>query len=1522
MTLSDIAIRRPVFTTVITVGLMVLGLMSYRSIGTDLFPDVNFPIITVMTVYPGASPSEIESQVTRPLEDAVAGINDLDTVRSYSRESVSVVLVVFKLKANIDKAAQDVRERVAGARAKLPTDVREPSVRRVDVGAAPILTLLASGPMSNEELRKITEDQVKPALERVKDVAAVEVIGGKDRQIHVDIDRQKLDALNLPLTAVIDKLRLENLSLPAGHFEQGPQEISVRLSGDLRSAEEVGRVIVATTQSGTQIPLSEIARVRDAFAETRTRIRANGQEAVAFEVVKQSGTNTIAVADGVEKRLEEIKKTLPPGYKMSLIIDQSIFIRENTHEVEISVIYGGLMAILVILLFMLDWRSTFISGLALPTSVITTFFVMDMLGFTLNMMTLMALSLAIGLLIDDAVVVRESIFRHLERGEPPAVAASKGTSEIALAVLATTLTIVAVFVPVAFMSGLVGQFFRQFGLTISAAVLVSLFIAFTLDPMLSSKLAVTIDHSRQRAWPVRMLEAMHAAVEEAYAGLLAVTTRYRLVTVVVAVAVFAGSLQLAKLMGNEFMSPEDRGQFMVSIEMPPGTSLEETARLSAPAERKLLENKNVTIVYAKLGPGDEVNKVQWRVLTTPKTERKQVLESIKEDARKAIASTIPHAKVSVMPPAFIEGLPSGAPLLVQVRGSNLALLERDATAVEAMLRSIPGTGDVNLEYSPGKTEQTVHIDRQRAADLGVPVAMIARTLRAALEGEEAGQLHVEDNQRKEVKIRVRLREADRGALDRLLALTIATPKGFVPLSTVATIAPQAGPQVIERQDRTRQILVTCSPTTRSLGEVTADLEAKLAAYKFNGDNHVRLDGMVKQMKESGEAMAMALALAIVFIYLILAAQFESFVHPMTIMLSLPLAFVGAFVGLFMTDNSVSMGSNIGVILLMGLVTKNGILLVDAALQNQRDGKSALDAVTEAGRRRLRPILMTSAAMVLGMLPTAVGNGPGSEFRAPMAIAVIGGVITSTLLTLLVLPSVFLWFDSARRLFRKKGSDPFQTPPKPDDPFATAVMPAFVLPPEDRKWLIPFVVMAIGLGAFARPAQARPTRHAVAAAAAAEAPEPAPVAHAAPQVAGGLTLAQAVESAMRYNADVEVAYARIEEAAASRSKINGAFYPDIKAVGTYTHNSAEATFDMGQIFTPLKPLFPKGVSLPTVPPTVIQRMNTVSGVLNIDETLFALSPILMARAADAGIDAQRTALLATRREIAYRVAEVFYNAAGLDRLIAAAERALTLSDQRIALADVRRRQGTEGDLPLLRAKVERARAQTDLVRARQGRRQLLEVLSILTGQPAPAEIAAPAQIALPDGKPADWTEQALRDRPDILARRQAVQATEHMVREAELRWAPILTANGYLRWSDTKGFTGENWLWAVSANLVVPVFDRASRYLDLRERRQTLTRQKAELRKAESELRTAVRQAVVDIETAQEVLQVAQMQSDVARRSAAIVTRSQAAGALTPLEVAEADTSLRLSEANEERERMNLSLTILKLRHLTSSVRPE
>ncbi|MBM4343744.1 MAG: efflux RND transporter permease subunit [Deltaproteobacteria bacterium] len=1528
MTLSDVAIARPVFTLVVQLGILVLGLMSWRSLGTDLFPDVTFPVVTITTIYPGAAPAEIESQITRPMEDAVAGINDLDTVRSFSRESVSVVVVLFKLRANIDRAAQDVRERVGAVRPNLPGDAREPSIRRIDVGAAPILTYVTSGAgLTNDELRRVTEDVVRPQLERVAGVASVEVIGGRDRQIHVAIDRSKLDALNLPLTAVIDKLRYENLSVPAGHFDQGAREVSVRLSGDLRSADEVGNVVITTTPQGSQVRLGDFATVSDGREDARTSIRANGRDAVAFEVIKQSGTNTVQVNDAVKKKLEEIQPLLPKAYKAAPVIEQAMFIKENAHEVEVAIVYGGAMAILVILLFMLDLRSTFISALALPTSVIGTFFVMDMLGFTLNMMTLLAMSLAIGLLIDDAVVVRESIFRHLEAGEDPKVAASKGTSEIALAVLATTLTIVAVFLPVAFMSGVVGQFFKQFGLTISAAVMLSLFVAFTLDPMLSSRLATTIVHGERRNGVVRFFEAVHEATEEAYAAVLRQSVRHPVVTVGLAVAALVGASQLAGLMGTDFVAQEDRAQFVVDVELEPGTSLTESARLTLAAELDILKNKNVLTTYSKIGVNSEINKVQLRVVCNQKNERTQTLWDIQDEVRAIYARHLPKVRFSITPPPFVEGLPAGAPLQIQVRGSDLGLLERDAIAVEKMLKATAGVGDVQVTYSPGKPEQTVRVDRQRAADLGIPVALVARTLRAALEGEDAGKLRLESGSRKEVKIHVRLDDADRMNLDRLMQLQIAVqgkpmhaallgqnPQtsplaqgGFVPLSAIATLEPLAGPQVIERQDRSRQIVVTAVPRGRSLGEIVQEVEAKLAKHTFAGDDYFRMDGQVKQMKESAESFGTAALLGVLFIYLILAAQFESFLHPVTIMLSLALALIGAWLALFMTDNSLSMGSNIGIILLMGLVTKNGILLVDAALQLQREGRDSVDAIVQAGRKRLRPILMTSAAMVLGMLPTAVNQGPGSEFRSPMAIVVIGGVITSTVLTLLVLPSVFLWTDWLRRLpgrVLRRGQRLPQTAAHPE---GTVVLPA---PGAPATADIARAVLAWAIGAAALLLEAWPSSA---------------LADVAP---AKLTLPAAVARAMDHNSDLKVAHARIREAEAQRAKVVTAFLPDLKAVGTYTRNSDQAKFDFGQLVGGAAQLIGKQVGLDVkIPPgamgdpVIIQDYNQFAGVVAVDETLFAVAPLLYDKAQEKGIGAQRIGLAAAEREIAYRVSELFYHIAGLDRLLAAARRAVELADQRLALIEKRQAIGTEGELPVLRAQVEKARAEQDVLRARLARRQLLDTIGILTGDAAPEDIEAPPPVALPEGEVEAWIARSLDQRPDLAARRQAVSAQQTLIREAELRWMPILTTSAFLRWSDVKGFVDSHWIWAANVNLVFPLFDRGARYADLKERKAALARVQAEADKAEADLRAQIRQAAHDIAIADDVVRIADRQAEVARRGAEIAKKSQIAGVATHLEVDEALTAVRLAEANAERERANRDLAVLKLRHLTGDVRP-
>ena len=1036
MNLSAIAIKRPVFTVMVILALMVFGFLGLSRLGTDLFPDIAFPVVAVTIAYPGASPNEVETLVSKPIEDSVVSLNGIDRIKTFSREGVSSTIIMFKLGVDIEEAATQVRERVAQTRFKLPQEVKEPAINRFDVGAAPILTYTLSGQgRTLSETQKFAKDVIKPALEQVDGVASVEVRGGADREVHVELDLAKVDGLHLSAPGIMAALKAENLTVPAGHYSEGTRDINVRTVGEFKNVDEIRNLIIATSPDGSSVRLGDVADVEDGYEELKTRIRSNGEPSVAFDVVKQSGQNTVAVADAVKAKLALLQKNFPAGMEPALIIDQSKFIQENAHDVETAIVFGGAMAILVILVFMLDIRSTLISAVALPTSVIATFFVMYLLHFTLNMMTLLGLSLAIGLLIDDAVVVRENITKHLERGEDPRTAALEGTKEISLSVLATTLTVVAVFVPVAFMSGIVGQFFRQFGLTIVAAVLMSLFVAFTLDPMLSSRFSKAHVPGQRDAWmPVKrpFLWAFGTMDALYRASLGWALRRKRNMAIVGAAAMFSlwGMGKIAGLMGNEFVNAEDRGQFVVDIELPAGTSLDHTWDQIGPIEAKVLQDKDFITVFSTVGPNGDTNKAKWRVVPKPKRQRKATLTELEARVR-TLLQTLPDTKVAVSPPAFVEGAATEAPIMVQVRASTYEELEPLARQYEAALKAIPGVTDVQMQYSPGRPELRISVDRDKAARAGVPVLLVASTLRASIEGDEAGKLR---QGKDEIPIRVRLGKEDRRSIDDVLRMTIQSPRGPIALGDLATIERGEGPNVIEREDRERQIVIWAFPLNRALGEVVPEVTAAFAKIKMPPGASYHLDGQVRQMNDTNSSMGVAMGLAVIFIYIVLASQFESFIHPLTIMMTLPLAFVGAIVGLFLSGTTIAMGALIGIILLMGLVTKNAILLLDRALVRVRDhGDTPLKAILEAGPERLRPILMTSAAMILGMLPTATSNGEGSEFRAPMAIAVIGGVVSSTLLSLIVVPVFYLTIEGIKsRLARffgigKSEDAPLTTP---------------------------------------------------------------------------------------------------------------------------------------------------------------------------------------------------------------------------------------------------------------------------------------------------------------------------------------------------------------------------------------------------------------------------------------------------------------------------------------------------------------
>jgi HAE1 family hydrophobic/amphiphilic exporter-1 len=1025
LNLSAIAIKRPVFTTMTMAAVLVLGFMGLSRLGTDLFPDVSFPAVMVNVVYPGAGPTEVENLLSRPIEDAVSGLNGIDRVRSFSREGMAQVWVLFKIGRDLDEAANEVRERVMQVRYRFPEDASEPTVGRLDVSAAPIVTYTLQGGGSLSQARKLADDLLKPELEQVDGVAAINVQGGGVREIQVALDRTRLEALGLTAGAVAQRLQAENVNVPAGRFDEGAREISVRTVGEFTDVETIRQVIVATAPDGSTVRLRDVAEVLDGFEEPRTLARVNGREAVTFDVVKRSGQNTVAVADAVAAKLVELKPRFPAGVELSLIVDQPRFIRDSVRQVEHDLVFGGAMAILIILVFMLDLRSTLISATALPTSIIGTFFIIYVAGYTLNMMTLLALSLSIGLLIDDAVVVRENIFKHLERGETPMKAALEGTKEIALVVVATTATVIAVFLPVAFVPGMVGQFFRQFGYTVIAAVVLSMFVAFTLDPMLSSRVSRAIHredlHAERFAGLKRPFRWFFDVLDETYKAILGWSLRHKLIVTVLAVGTFVSSFVLIGLTGSDFVNAEDRGQFVVEVELPSGASLGETSRASALAEDELRRHPQVQTLFATIGPQGEVNKARWRVITSPKHLRKETLDDLKDAARAAVKKRLPTAKTVVTDIPFVEGAAAEAPIMINVRGTSYEEILPVARKIEGILNNTQGLADVNVRYSPGRPELKVEIDRARAAERGLAVAPLALALRAAMEGADAGTLRQGED---ETPIKVRLAKGDRTRPEALANILLPTPKGPVRLGDVARFTRGEGPQVIERENRSKQIQLWASPKGRPLGGIVGEIQPQIAALKLPPGGSIFYDGFIRLMNENNAGMKTALLMGVLFIFIILASQFESFIHPVTIMLTLPLAVVGALLALFLSRNSLAMGSIIGLILLMGLVTKNAILLIDRAIVRVRDhGDHPFDAVLEAGPQRLRPILMTSAAMVLGMLPTALSNSEGSEFRAPMALAVIGGVISSTILSLVVVPVFYLSFEGGiarvRRLFGRR-----------------------------------------------------------------------------------------------------------------------------------------------------------------------------------------------------------------------------------------------------------------------------------------------------------------------------------------------------------------------------------------------------------------------------------------------------------------------------------------------------------------------
>ena len=1017
MWFTRISIQHPVFATMMMLAFVVLGLYSYNRLSVEQFPDVAFPVVVIQTEYPGASPEVIETDITRRIEEQVNTISGVNELSSRSYEGASLVFVRFDLTVDPAVAAQDVREKVALVRPGFRKEVKEPLVTRYNPDDAPILSIaVRSTQRSPRELTTLAEQVVKRRLENARGVGRVTLVGGVRREVQVDLKPAEMEALRVGVDQVIAALRNENQELPAGTLTMRDREQVVQIKARFKSAAEFERIIVA--RRGSQpVYLSQVATVVDGEEEQESSALLDGQRAIALDIVKGQDENTIDVVDRVSQAVAQLRGQLPADVELLVARDASVAIRNSVKNVQRNLVEGAALTVLIVFLFLSSWRSTVITGLTLPISLIGTFLVMYAMGFSINLVTLLALSICVGLLIDDAIVVRENIVRHQAMGKHHKEAAFDGTAEIGLAVMATTFTIVAVFMPVGFMGGIIGRFFRQFGITVAFAVMLSMFVSFTLDPMLSSVWRDPDAHGpRGRgpvAWLLRRFQALMLRLEGGYVRLLGWGLKHRGATAALALAAFFGAFPVAKLVGSEFVPPPDNNEIAVQLYAPVGSSLELTQEKVRQVEAAIREQPGVVYTYATINTGAVQGKNYATIYASlvERTRRPMSVEQMRAPLRARLARVAGVTVTNVGPPAAVG---ESKPIAVSVQGPDMRELERVAEQARAMIASIPGVVDLDTSSKPSKPTVSVEINRALASDLGLGVAQIAATLRPLLAGESATTWRAPDDENYDVK--VRLPRGDRNSIDDLQRLVLASsqPDGesgprMVPLRQVAEFTPTTGPTQINRKDLAREILITAN-VQGAAGTTGQEIQRRLAQLELPPGYRYVSGGATKDMIESFGYAAQALALGVVFIYMILASQFGSFLQPLAIMASLPMALIGVVLALLAWRSTINMFSIIGFVMLMGLVTKNAILLVDFANQARARGVQRTQALLQAAEIRLRPILMTTLAMVFGMLPLAVSVSEGSEQRAPMAHAVIGGVMASTLLTLLVVPVLYTFLD--------------------------------------------------------------------------------------------------------------------------------------------------------------------------------------------------------------------------------------------------------------------------------------------------------------------------------------------------------------------------------------------------------------------------------------------------------------------------------------------------------------------------------
>jgi HAE1 family hydrophobic/amphiphilic exporter-1 len=1002
MFLPEIAIRKPVTTVMIMLAILVFGVIGFLRLGVDQFPKVDYPVVTVTTLLDGASPEVIEENITDIIEEEVATIEGVKNLTSVSSHSASVVTIEFEMDRDIDIAAQDVRDRINRLLRALPDGTEMPSVDKLDMSGQPIMWIAVSGERSISDITAYAEDVLKPRFESIKGVGSILMGGKRERTIRIWLDRDKLEARGVTALEVAEALRIENVEIPGGYLQSQDMEFSIKTEGELSTVNEFNDLIVAF-KSGYPVRLRDVGEAVDGLDDPRSLARYSGDTSVGLGVRKKAGANTVQIARLIKKDITALQDELPPGIKLDYAFDASVFIEASIKEMEFALIFGGMLAVIVVFFFLRNLTATIIAGITIPLSIIGTMLCIYFMGFTLNTMTMLALTLAIGIVIDDAIIIVENIHRKRAEGMGLIEAAKSGSSEIAFAAVATTFALGAIFIPVAFMKGVIGNFFFEFGITVAIAVFLSTFIALTLTPMLSSKF-LRLNKERQKTGA-----GFFSRIESFYSRLLERAIMHKVIVLLLALGFFVSSIFVWRLLGKEFLPSEDQSRFMVIFSTPVGSSMDYTDRKLQSNESVLLNTPEIRSFFAAIGLGETggVNKGLMFVRMHPKGERERSQQEVVGELRGKLAEE-PGIQNFVSSMSYGFGARRGPPLEFIIKGPTMEGLDKYSQEIVERAKKIDGLVGLDTDFDAGLPELKVHIDRNRAADLGLDTTKIARAIKTLVGGSDVTTFK---DAGKRYDVRVKLRQEHRTRPEDLERLVVRNSRGEqIRLGSVIEVTEGVAPSVITRRDRARSVTVYSNLAEgKPLGEAIEDMK-KIALEVLPEGYTVSLGGQAEQFGETFLSMLFAFALAVLITYMVLASLFESFVHPFTVMLALPLSIVGALGALFLTGSTVNIYSLIGVTLLIGLVTKNSIILVDYINRLRAAGLSIKEAVLRAGPVRLRPILMTAFSTILGVLPTALAIGPGSESRAPMAIATIGGLVTATFLTLVVIPVAYVVID--------------------------------------------------------------------------------------------------------------------------------------------------------------------------------------------------------------------------------------------------------------------------------------------------------------------------------------------------------------------------------------------------------------------------------------------------------------------------------------------------------------------------------